>query len=137
MLTLSVKGKYGIAAVFELAKMSGAKPLQIRAMAEACTIPQNYLEQILVDLKHAGLVKSFRGAQGGYALAKHAKDITINDVLLSLEGPSQIASSYCGCDTLTQFWTRIEGKLSTEFDVSFEELLKQKQKQDKTLTFSI
>ncbi len=137
MLTLSVKGKYGIAAVFELAKLAGSKPIQIRSMAESCNISQNYLEQILIDLKHDGLVKSFRGAHGGYALAKKASDITVKDVLLSLEGPSQIASSYCGCPTLTQFWLGVEDKLSLEFEVSFEELLKKKQKLDKTLTYSI
>src|SRR5207249_2526067 len=62
-------------------------PLKGEAIATAQGIPQNFLENILSDLRHAGLVKSQRGADGGYRLAKPAAEVTVADVIRAVEGP--------------------------------------------------
>ena len=137
MVNLSVKGKYGVAAVFELALHQKGEPLQIRQLSQSCGIPQNYLEQILVVLKKEGLVKSFRGAQGGYQLAKPASQISIKDVLFSLEGPSQLVKSYCGCPVLSKFWMEVDETLSQSFEKTFETLLNEKQRHEKEMHYAI
>ena len=68
MFSLSAKGVYGLTALLDLAAHRSRPSVQIRDIAERHSIPQHYLEQILVALKKAGYVTSFRGAQGGYAL---------------------------------------------------------------------
>lgn len=137
MVSLSVKSKYGLSVIMELALHVNQGPIQIRSLAEARKIPQNFLEQILVELKREGLVQSTRGARGGYALAKKPADITVKDVLLCLEGPSELASGYCGCKVLTQFWTEVEASIETKFTMTFQSFIEEKQKLDKMLTYSI
>ncbi len=137
MVSLSVKGKYGVAAVFELAVQEHGTPVQIRQLSATCGIPQNYLEQILVVLKKESLVKSFRGAQGGYVLAKAAHLISVKDVLFCLEGPSQLAVNYCGCSVLSQFWVGFDDTISHYLDKTFESLVAEKQRLEKTHHYTI
>merc|ERR1712013_511518 len=85
MAIVSTKGVYGLTAILILAKEKNKDLLQIKEIAAKGEIPQNYLEQILVTLKKSGLVESIRGANGGYKLLKDANDITVFDVLSSLE----------------------------------------------------
>ena len=73
--------------MFELANhYHKGEPLQIRQIAAAQNIPERYLEQLLVSLKTGGLVKSTRGAKGGYVLAREPRKITLLDTLRCLEG---------------------------------------------------
>lgn len=137
MVSLSVKSKYGLSVIMELALHVNEGPIQIRNLAEARKIPQNFLEQILVELKREGLVQSTRGARGGYALAKKPAEITVKDVLLCLEGPSELSSCYCGCKVLTQFWTEVETSIENQFNMSFQDFIESKQKLDKMLTYTI
>jgi len=137
MLTLSVKSKYGLSAMLELALKGTETPIQTRTLTEARDIPHNYLEQILTELKRDGLVKSFRGARGGYILAKSPSHIKIIDILNSLEGPSKLSESYCGCKTLTNFWETVEKDLKELLNVSLEDLIQQKQKSEKILNYAI
>ena len=137
MVSLSVKGKYGVAAVFELARQEHGIPVQIRYLSLTCCIPQNYLEQILVVLKKEGIVKSFRGAQGGYVLARAANQLSVKDVLFCLEGPSQLTINYCGCDVLSQFWTGLDREISLVLEKTFEALVSEKQRLEKTLHYTI
>ena len=90
MFQLSVKSKYGLAAVIELAQKQEKGPIQIKAISGNRNIPQNYLEQVLVELKKGGLVRSFRGINGGYKLQKDPKSISVKDVLTILEGPCKL-----------------------------------------------
>lgn len=137
MVSLSVKGKYGVAAVFELSQHSKGEPIQIRQLSQSCQIPQNYLEQILVVLKKEGIVKSFRGAQGGYELAKPSNQITIKDVLTCLEGPSQLQTGYCGCDVLSRFWAEVDQAIIGSLNKTFQELVADKQQAKKILQYTI
>ena len=86
MMKLSTRGRYGIQAMYDLAKNAEAGPQSIKAIAEREGIPEAYLEQLIAPLKRAGLVSSTRGAQGGYTLAREPEAITVGDVLRALEG---------------------------------------------------
>lgn len=137
MLNLSIKSKYGLSILFELALRSGEDPVQIRELSKIRDVPHTYLEQILVTLRLAGFVKSFRGAKGGYVLAKSASEITVANVLLALEGPLSLSSDYCGCDTLQRFWMQVEQSVSSALSVSLDDLISDKQKIEKMLTYTI
>jgi Rrf2 family iron-sulfur cluster assembly transcriptional regulator len=85
---VSSKGDYACRALLSLAlHMDGTGPTSVRDIAERTAIPQPYLEQILLALKGAGLVKSKRGVGGGYVLARHPADIRIGEILSAVDGP--------------------------------------------------
>jgi len=83
---LSAKADYALRAAVELAA-AGDGPVKADAISRAQEIPQRFLEQILLDLKHAGLVASQRGAEGGYWLARPPAEITLADLIRAVEGP--------------------------------------------------
>src|SRR5207253_11508056 len=83
---LSAKADYAIRAAVELAA-SGDQPVKAEQVSHAQSIPPRFLEHILLDLKHAGLVASRRGAEGGYWLARPPAEITLADVIRVVEGP--------------------------------------------------
>ena len=86
-MIISTKGRYGLRAMYELARTDAAGPVSIKSIAEGQSISETYLEQLFSKLRAAGLVKSIRGAQGGYLLARPAGEITVGDILKVLEGP--------------------------------------------------
>jgi Rrf2 family transcriptional regulator, cysteine metabolism repressor len=90
-MKLSTKGRYGVKAMFELALHHGDEPVSIKTIAEKQNISEYYLEQLFAGLRKAKLIKSVRGAQGGYVLAKPPVDITVADILNVLEGPIEIS----------------------------------------------
>ena len=73
-------------ASLELAAASGG-PVKGERIAEAQDIPLNFLENILLDLRHAGLVRAQRGPEGGYWLARPAEEVAVGDVIRAVEGP--------------------------------------------------
>ncbi len=84
-MRLSAKADYACRAMAELA--AGTPPTKAERLATAQDIPLKFLENILLDLKHAGLVESQRGGDGGYWLAREAAEITLADVIRAVEGP--------------------------------------------------
>ncbi len=86
-MRLSTKSDYAARAVSELAMHYGAgRALHIEEIARAQAIPQNYLVQILIELKGKGLVRSRRGKSGGYTLARPPSEISFGDVLRAIDG---------------------------------------------------
>ena len=85
-MKLSTKGRYGLRAMIDLARYSGKEPVTIGSIAARQNISERYLEQIVALLKKNGLVKSIRGASGGYVLSREMKDISVGDILRALEG---------------------------------------------------
>ncbi len=86
-MELSCKSEYALLALLELAdRYSQSEPLQIRQIAALQSIPDRYLEQLLATLRRAGLVRSQRGAKGGYVLAREPWKITLLEVVESIEG---------------------------------------------------
>jgi Rrf2 family protein len=86
-MRISAKADYAVRAMVELAASAGEKPVKAERLATAQDIPLNFLENILGELRHAGLVRSHRGAEGGFRLAKDAADISVADVIRAVEGP--------------------------------------------------
>jgi len=86
-LRLSTKGEYGLLACYDLARFGGEDLVPLKAIAERQGISEAYLEQLIGALRRAGLVRSVRGAQGGYALGRSPESITVGDVIRVLEGP--------------------------------------------------
>lgn len=93
MFKLSNRGIYGVKALYELAKHFGDGPMSLRIISERHGIPLPFLVQVLHALKKKGIVRSVRGVNGGYILARTPGDITVGDAVRALEGPIAL----CGC----------------------------------------
>lgn len=85
-MRVSAKADYAVRAAAELAA-AGEGPVKGERLADAQDIPLQFLEHILLELKHAGIVRARRGAKGGYWLARPADDITIAEIVRAVEGP--------------------------------------------------
>lgn len=90
-MKLSTKGQYGVKAMFDLALHYGDEPTSLKGIAERQEISEYYLEQLMAVLRRENLVKSIRGAQGGYVLSKEPSNITVGKILDVLEGPIEIS----------------------------------------------
>lgn len=86
-MKISTKGRYGLTIMIELGKRYGQGPVSLKTIAQAHNLSEHYLEQLAGPLRNAGLVKSIRGAYGGYVLAKEPSQITAGDIIRVLEGP--------------------------------------------------
>lgn len=86
-MKISTKGRYGLTIMIELAKKHGEGPISLKTIAQANDLSEHYLEQLIAPLRNAGLVKSIRGAYGGYILSDVPSKITSGDVIRVLEGP--------------------------------------------------
>lgn len=86
-MKISTKGRYGLTIMIELAKNYGEGPTSLKTIAQTNDLSEHYLEQLIAPLRNAGLVKSIRGAYGGYILSDVPSKITAGDVIRVLEGP--------------------------------------------------
>ncbi len=137
MIGISSKTIYAIAALQELGSIPDKEVLKIKEIAANASIPQNFLEQILLELKKQGILTSIKGAYGGYKLAKNLNDITLKDVVLILE--SDIFSDSCKTDNaaLKLFWEDLRQNVSSLFEIPLSELQNYQLKADQTLNYSI
>jgi len=92
MLSLSSKGEYGVRAMFEIARDYKKGPVTIKEIAKRQDMSAPYLEQLLNKLRRAGLIRSRKGPGGGYILSKSPSDISVGDILSTLEGPIAITN---------------------------------------------
>src|SRR3982751_1923304 len=100
---LTRKGKYGLKAMIALAREQGSGPVLIAELAEQDGIPQKFLENILLTLKHRGLVHSRKGPHGGYQLGRPPENISVGDVVRALAGPLALVpcvsvTAYAACE---------------------------------------
>ncbi len=137
MPLISTKGVYGLSAMYELSKHDMESPMQIKEISSKASIPQNYLEQLLSKLRRAELVKSIRGARGGYILAREAKDILVKDILIALEGDLKIVDSKTRNPVLNIFFDETQEKTKKIFDLSLEKLDDYQDKYNEVLHYSI
>ncbi|MDA8335354.1 MAG: Rrf2 family transcriptional regulator [Peptococcaceae bacterium] len=86
-MKLSTKGTYGLRAVLDIAIHQRSGPVALNSIAKREDISEGYLEQLMALLKRAGIVRSVRGAQGGYLLTRNPKDLTVGEIIRVLEGP--------------------------------------------------
>jgi Rrf2 family protein len=85
---ITAKADYAVRAAVELAAVGpDARPVKGEVLAQSQDIPQNFLENILTELRRAGIIRTRRGAEGGYQLARPADEVTVADVLRAVEGP--------------------------------------------------
>ena len=97
-MMISTKGRYGLSLVLDLAKEGTERPVPVKEISGRQNISEKYLEQIIMPLARAGIVKSVRGVKGGYVLGRPAEDITAGEVLRAAEGsiaPVECCSSGC------------------------------------------
>lgn len=141
MFTVSARGAYGLSALMELALLYdqsyNPKALQIKDIAGRHNIPQHYLEQILLVLRKAGIVESYRGSQGGYALARSPAQIQIMEVLSLLEGKLEVLSDQRKDNSLSFFWNALEELIHDYLDQNLETLMRKLQAQQQQITYSI
>ena len=86
-MKISTKIRYGARAMLELASRYGEGPIELKEIAKKENISLKYLEQVIIPLRMAGLVKSVRGSKGGYSLAKQPSEICLDDLVEVLDGP--------------------------------------------------
>ena len=89
-MKLSTKGRYAVRLMLDLTLHQGDKPVLLREVARRQEISSRYLEQLILNLKVAGLVKSIRGAKGGFILGRPAEDITLLEIFKASEGSLSI-----------------------------------------------
>ncbi len=132
-MKLSARVEYGVRAMAMLAFHYKGGPLPLREIARREGISFQFLEQIFPDLRRAGLVDSFRGAKGGYLLARPPSTIKIGDIVRAVEGPiipmgclNESAASRCHrdeCCTARRVWERLRDRINEVLDsVSLAEL---------------
>jgi Rrf2 family protein len=118
-MRISAKADYAVRAMVELAATVEEKPVKAERIATAQDIPLNFLENILGELRHAGLVRSHRGAEGGFRLAREPSEITVADVIRAVDGPLASVrgappeeSEYKGAsETLPRVWIAVRASL--------------------------
>jgi Rrf2 family protein len=116
---ITAKADYAVRAAVELAAATDGRPVKGEHIAKAQGIPQNFLENILTELRRAGIVRTRRGADGGYQLARPADEVTVADVMRAVEGPLAAVQgvrpndvSYDGAsEKLTEVWVALRASL--------------------------
>ncbi|MBW4621407.1 MAG: Rrf2 family transcriptional regulator [Cyanosarcina radialis HA8281-LM2] len=127
-MELSCKLEYALLALLELAShYSEAEPLQIRQIAAEQNIPDRYLEQLLATLRRGGLIKSQRGAKGGYVLAREPWKIQLLEAIRCLEGSEAEASDEIAPKTVER---AVVTEVWQEVNRSVDEVLQQYTLQD-------
>ena len=135
------KTNYACLAMFELAAQNDSpRPVRIREIAKRHGVPPRFLVQILLQLKHAGLIASVRGAAGGYALLKPPEDISLADVISAVDG---IAEEEAAANepsptavVLRETWRRIDATERQMLDdISLADLLGRIDNQDKEMYY--
>jgi len=115
-IKLSTRTRYGMRAMLELAENYGKGPLQLKAIACHQNISAKYLEQLMIVLKSAGIVRSVMGSKGGYLLARPADQIKVSDCFNCLEGPiittecvgNEDACQYTGDCIARELWSEVQ-----------------------------
>ncbi|MDG2990523.1 RrF2 family transcriptional regulator [Candidatus Synechococcus calcipolaris G9] len=129
-MKLTTRGHYSVKALLDLSLQPNYGPTSVRAIAQRQQLPAPYLEKLLIDLRRAGLVRSLRGVQGGYQLARSPRDIYLGQILqavgesldpLFLAPPT---SDQAAADWVTlSLWQRLHQKLRDAlFTISLEDL---------------
>lgn len=134
MPLISTKGSYGLAAICELSKRTEDSPMQIKEIALNAKVPQNYLEQLLGKLRRAGIVKSVRGAKGGYVLARPPEEIKVLDILVALEDELKVVDIQTEHPIINLFFEDTKESINSIFDISITKLAGY---QNKFLNYSI
>lgn len=148
MMQVSQKTRYALRAMFELAKRHGEGPVRISDIAQKQAIPPRFLEGILNQLRQAGLLRSVRGAHGGYEIAADPAEVRVGDMVRAIEGP--ITPAACLSDdnpedcplfencVFLPMWKQAAEAVSEVFDsTTFEDLVKRERETCAGVSYSI
>ncbi len=138
-MKITARVAYAVLAVFELATHPPQQRVQAREIASRQQIPLRFLEQILIQLKKAGLVRSARGATGGYALEKPSEQISLKDVVEAVEGEVLFFDpSLSPNASIVKVWMEIEGEFQEKLQsISIQDLVHRKIQEDKVIVYHI
>lgn len=107
-MKISTKGRYGLMMMVDLAIHDTAGvPISLKSIAERQGLSDHYLEQLISPLRNVGIVRSIRGAYGGYVLGKPKTEVTVADIILTLEGPLTLVDEEIE-DGLSELWQQLE-----------------------------
>jgi Rrf2 family cysteine metabolism transcriptional repressor len=131
-MKLSTRGRYGTRLMVDLAQHYAEGPVALKAIAERQELSVKYLEQLIIPLKTAGLIRSVRGRQGGYMLAGKPAIISVGRILEALEGElalvdcvadSEVCDRWADCPT-RNIWVKMTDLLETNlFSLSLQDIL--------------
>lgn len=138
-MRLSTKGRYGVAAMYELATYYDNSSVSLKEIAKKQNFSDAYLEQLFSILKRKRLITSQRGAKGGYKLAKSPDKITVGDIIRALEGPIEFSECVGGseefeCDRSSvcvtkDIWVKINNSINSVIDyITLQDLLNKYEK---------
>jgi Rrf2 family protein len=144
-MKISKKCQYALKALFELAWRDQGEPIRTCDVAKAQRISLRFMEIILNQLKHGGFVKSKRGNEGGYMLARNARYLTVREIIEYIEGPISLAQSTndtasIGNEAFTELWQQVNNAVCEVCEnKNFADLVKfERTKRDKrALNYSI
>ncbi len=136
-MNISTRGRYGLRALLEIAVQPPKMPVTVKDISKKQQMSVTYLEQILFRLKKAGLVRSIRGARGGYVLARKGEKITVSQIIHALDGP--ISISHCDLPKMREkscigpsacvsriLWKKLEDSIESVLsNVTLDDLKKQ------------
>ena len=140
-MRISAESEYACRALLELAlNWPGQALIHVPAIAKRQDIPIKYLEQILIQLKSAGLVESVRGKHGGYRLAKAPREISLGEVMRKIKGP---LLQFAGTATqkksvFMDIWKKVEGSMVKVLDkVNFEDMANRVRSKEGAVSYQI
>lgn len=146
-MRISTKGEYGVRALFELAQHYGEGPVQSSHIAARQHVPETYLNQLLLTLRNAGLIKSIRGPGGGHMLARPPTEINLGEALAALEGPMVLMDcvnpDFTECSLLEMcvirdVWRELnEATNDVLYSTTLEELLQSRRERQEHLMYYI
>jgi Rrf2 family protein len=146
-MKISTRTRYGTRLMVELALHHGKVPVFLKDVARNQEISEKYLSQIIIPLRRAGLVTSFRGAHGGYMLSRPPAQISVKDIVLALEGSLDVvhclkddgACPRAATCVTQELWRDLANEIQAMLELTtLEKLVKRsKEKENKHITYSI
>ena len=103
-MKLTTRGHYSVKALLDLSLQSGYGPTSVKAISQRQDLPASYLEKLLIEMRRAGLVKSIRGAQGGYQLAYKPDRISLGQILAAVGETIEPLPSYSPNTNMAEDW---------------------------------
>lgn len=144
-MKISTKGRYGVRFMLDLALHSGNGCVALKDIAKRQNISEKYLWQVIAPLKSAGLIHSVRGARGGYRLAKTPSQVTVRDIVATLEGPSTFVECIGSPNTCPRaatcaardMWTELEEALAKAMDgITLDDLIEKHKRKESASTYN-
>ena len=133
-MNVSKKHQYGLSAMVQLGFLFQKGPVQLRLISENAKIPHAFLEQLILNLKKSGLVKSTRGAKGGYQLTKSPDQVVVDDIFSAID-PLLVETE--NDNMLTFFWADFDSHIRDYLSVSLKNVMDNVKKKGQVLTYTI